>query len=101
MILEQVKYYKNNPHLLNTLAIDTADWAESLCAIELSEEKGKDGIEGFGYGKGYKYLAEKFGALLNLLEELIDVGINVAIAAHAQISKFDLPDETGSTFCKL
>ncbi|MHB8124676.1 MAG: ATP-binding protein [Desulfitobacteriaceae bacterium] len=96
MLLEQVRYFIKNPHKLNTFGLDTADWAEKLCAVELCAKSNKDGIEGFGYGKGYTYLSEEFGKLLNLLEELIEVGVNVVIAAHAFTRKFDQPDEMGS-----
>ena len=46
----------------NTLVIDTADWAERLCVDALCAAKGWKGIEDAGYGKGYVYLKEKFGA---------------------------------------
>ncbi|WP_088187570.1 ATP-binding protein [Desulfosporosinus sp. FKA] len=96
MLLEQVKYFKNNPKELSTLVIDTADWAEILCISELCSKSRKSGIEDFGYGKGYVYLAEEFGRLLNLLEEVIEVGVNVVFTAHAQMRKFEQPDEMGA-----
>ena len=49
---------------IKTLIIDTADWAERLCAESLCAAKGWKGIEDAGYGKGYVYLREKFGQLL-------------------------------------
>ncbi len=96
MLLEEVKYVKNNPDNCSTLAIDTADWAERLCAEEICAKSQKSGIEDFGYGKGYVYLEEEFGRLLNALEELVDIGINVVFTAHAQMRKFEQPDEMGS-----
>ena len=96
MLLEEVKYIKANPSVCNTLVIDTADWAERLCIEELCATAKKDGIEGFGYGKGYTYLAESFGRLLNLLDDLIDLGINIVMAAHATMRKFEQPDEMGA-----
>lgn len=96
MILEQVNYFKANPHLLGTLVIDTGDWAEQLCVTEICSKAQKKGIEDFGYGKGYTYLAEEFGRLLNSLEELVELGVNVVITAHAQMRKFEQPDEMGS-----
>jgi len=96
MLLEQVKYFKANPHAYNTLVIDTADWAEQLCITEICAKANKGGIEDFGYGKGYVYLAEEFGKLLNLLEELIELGMNVVMTAHAQMRKFEQPDEMGA-----
>lgn len=96
MFLEQVKYFKAHPQELSTLIIDTADWAEIICIEYLCARDKKDGLEGWGYGKGYIYLAEEFGRLLNLLTELIDIGINVVFTAHAQMRKFEQPDEMGA-----
>lgn len=96
MILEQVKYIKSNPYKCDTLVLDTADWAERLSKEEICAKSNKDSIEAFGYGKGYTYLSEDVGRLLNLLEELIELNINVVLVAHAQMRKFDLPDEMGS-----
>lgn len=79
-----------------TLVIDTADWAERMCARDLCMAKGWNGIEDAGWGKGYTYLAERFGILLNLLEDVIRAGINVVVTAHAKINKFEQPDEMGT-----
>ena len=78
-----------------TLVIDTIDWAENLCIEHICAKAGKCGIEDFGYGNGYVYEKEEFAKLLNRLEEVIDVGINVVLTAHAQLRKFSQPDEIG------
>lgn len=96
MLLDQVQYVKQNPTLFQTLAIDTADWAEQLCITSICAKHQKQGIEDFGYGKGYIYLAEEFGRLLNKLEELVEMGINVVVTAHAKMRKFEQPDEMGA-----
>lgn len=96
MLLEEIKYVKNNPNICKTLIIDTADWAEQLCTTELCAKSKKNGIEDFGYGKGYVYLAEEFGRLLNALEELIELGINIVFTAHTQMRKFEEPHEMGA-----
>ncbi|MEG1106834.1 MAG: ATP-binding protein [Eubacterium sp.] len=96
MLLEQVKQVKQTPGICQTLVIDTADWAEQLCVVEVCTKAQKTGIEDFGFGKGYVYLAENFGKLLNLLEEIIQIGIHVVVTAHAQMRRFDQPDEMGS-----
>jgi hypothetical protein len=96
MLIEEVKYIKNNPIVCDTLIIDTVDWAEQLCMAELCAKSNKTGIEDFGYGKGYTYLAEEFGRLLNALNELIEYGVNVCLVAHAQMRKFEQPDEMGA-----
>lgn len=96
MLLEQVKYFRDNPGICKTLVLDTADWAERLCVEHICSKSQKSGIEDFGYGKGYTYLEEEFGQLLNLLEEVIERGINVVVTAHAQMRKFEQPDELGA-----
>ena len=96
MLVEQVKYFKANPTACDTLIIDTVDWAEQLCMADICAKAQKKGIEDFGYGKGYVYLAEEFGRLLNLLEDLIELGINIVLVAHAQMRKFEQPDEMGA-----
>jgi GTPase SAR1 family protein len=96
MLLNQVEYIKKNAETCQTLIIDTADWAEQLCSEHICANAKKDGIEEFGYGKGYVYLAEEFARLLHSLNELIELGINIVITAHAQMRKFEQPDEMGS-----
>lgn len=96
MLLEEVAYIKQNPTLCKTLVIDTIDWAEQLCVESVCAKYKKSGIEDFGYGNGYVYTKEELGRLLNSLQELIDAGINIVLTAHAQMRKFEQPDELGS-----
>jgi len=96
MLLEQVKYYQNHPSEYDTLVVDTMDWAEKLCIEHVCSTRNKKGIEDFGYGNGYTYHAEEFGRLLNQLDEIINVGMHVVLTAHAQLVKFEQPDEFGS-----
>lgn len=96
MLKQQVQYVIDYPDVCRTLVIDTADWAEHMEIKELCSQKGVDGLEGFGWGKGYTYAQEEFGKLLNLLTEVINKGINVVITAHAQLKKVELPEEMGA-----
>ena len=95
MLLLQVEYVKQNKGICKTLIIDTADWAEMLCKEHVCAKLNVKGIEDPGYGKGYVYLEEEFGRLLNKLEEVIEVGINVVVTAHAEIKKIEQPEEIG------
>lgn len=79
-----------------TLIIDTFDWAEILEVQDLCAKHHVNGIEDFGYGKGYVYSAEEIGRFLKKLERLIESGINVVLTAHATIRKFEQPDELGA-----
>jgi len=96
MLKESVRYVVQNPDCCKTLVIDTADWAEKLAIQSVLDEHGKNGIEDFGYGNGYRYVYERFGQLLNLLNDVIEKGINVVITAHAILKKFEQPDELGA-----
>ena len=79
-----------------TIVIDTIDWAEKLCIASICDASQKKGIEDFGYGKGYVYEREEFGKFLDLLQDTVDSGVNVVLTAHAQIRKFEQPDELGA-----
>lgn len=99
MLLDEVKDVAYEPGGYGTLVIDTADWAEKLCIEHVISTAGNGkitGIEDFGYGKGYTYVKEEFGRLLNLLGDVIDAGINVVVTAHAAMRKFEQPDELGA-----
>lgn len=95
-LLDQVSCVWADPGLCETLVIDTADWAEQLCITEFCANKKLTGIEEMGYGKGYVYIAEDFGRLLNTLSEITERGIHVVLTAHAQMRKFEQPDEMGA-----
>ncbi len=95
MIMEQVRYIMNNK-ICRTLIIDTADWAEMLCVNHICDKNQKDSVESFGYGKGYVYLQEEYGRLLNLLEDVTKQGIHAVLTAHAKMRKFEQPDELGA-----
>lgn len=95
MILDEVTYIRDHPDC-KTLVIDTADRAQQYAIDSILKEKQISGIEDIGYGKGYVYVFEKFGKLLNLLDEVVDRGIHVVITAHATMRKFEQPDELGA-----
>lgn len=96
MLMEQVEYIRTHPDICRTLAVDTIDWAEQMCVKHICDLYQKRGIEDFGYGNGYVYVKEEFGRFLNKLSEVVNVGINVVLTAHAQMRKFEQPDEMGS-----
>lgn len=96
MLMDEVREVRAGNVPCSTLIIDTADAAEELCTRAVCAEKGWDGIEYKDYGKGYVYLADKFGKLLDLLGEVVDGGRNVVIVSHAMARKFERPDETGA-----
>ncbi len=96
MILDEVQYVIDHPECCKTLVIDTADWAEKRCSEHVCAMNKMPSIESFGYGKGYTYLKEEFGRLLNKLTLVTSKGINVVLTAHAMMRKFEQPDEMGA-----
>lgn len=94
-LLATVREAANVPEI-GTLVIDTADAAEAICVSHLLKKHNRSGIEDFGYGKGYTYLAEEFSKLLAALNEVAAAEKNVLVVAHATIRKFEQPDELGA-----
>ena len=80
-----------------TIILDTVDWAELKCAEYICAKFKKNGIEEFGYGKGYTYLEEEFRKLIKLCDNLIQAGKNVVFLAHQTLRKIEPADE-GTAF---
>lgn len=96
MLLDEVAEIRKGNIPCTTLVLDTADWAEALCIQSICAKAKVDGLEGFGYGKGYVYAKEAFAKLLDELEEVVAGGRNVVVLAHAMIAKFEQPDAVGN-----
>lgn len=96
MLTSMLEELSRDDHGYKTLVLDTADWAERLCAQAVCAKNGKTGIEDFGYGKGYTYVYEEMARVLNALTTIWEHGMNVVITAHAAIRKFEQPDEMGA-----
>lgn len=96
MLLDEVGEVRRGSIPCTTLVLDTADWAEALCIQSVCAKAKVDGLEGFGYGKGYVYVKEAFAKLLDELEEVLSTGRNVVVLAHATIAKFEQPDAVGN-----
>ena len=72
MLLDEVAEVRKGNVPCSTLVIDTADWAERLCIQAVCARAKVNGIEDFGYGKGYTYVKEEFSKLLDALEEVLN-----------------------------
>jgi len=95
MLMQEIGWVKINKPC-KTLVLDTADWAEKLCADFVCDSNHWKSISSPGYGTGYRVLWEEYGKMLNALTDVIEAGINVVITAHAAMRKFEQPDEQGS-----
>ena len=96
-LMAVLREIKADPSVCKTLIIDTADRADAMCSEYVCAKHNVSGIESFGYGKGYTYLAETFTQLLKALDDLVDTcGINIIITAHGKLRKQELPEESGA-----
>ncbi len=83
-------------HQYATAVIDTADWLERLIWADACRKHGKDGIEDFGYGKGYVAVLDWWRDVLTACDYLRDErGMAIVILAHARIEKFQDPESDG------
>lgn len=79
-----------------TVVLDTADKLEQLISRHVCLKYEIRSIEDAGYGKGYTYLAEAWIELMKVCDKVIDSGKNIVFVAHAQMRKFEQPDEMGA-----
>ena len=79
-----------------TVVLDTADKLEQLISRHVCLKYEIGSIEDAGYGKGYTYLAEAWIELMKVCDNVIDSGKNIVFVAHAQMRKFEQPDEMGA-----
>ena len=88
---------RTEEHGYQTAIIDTFDRLELMINDKVCQEQNVAGIEAIGYGKGYTYVAEKVNKLLGALDALrMAKGMNIVIVCHAQMRKFEQPDEMGA-----
>ncbi len=95
-VTNAVQALTKDHHGFKTLVIDTIDWLEKLGVEYLCSTHNKDGLEGFGYGKGHVYVKELFDRLLNDLDNLVNSGMHVVILAHSIARKHEDPGRAGS-----
>ena len=95
-LLNTIEEVARDTSCCSTLVIDTADWAEQMAIKHICEKYKQTGLESFGFGKGYTYLAEEFARMLRACENVLASGRNVVIVAHARVRKQELPEEMGA-----
>lgn len=95
-ILACVDYVIAHPDTCKTLVLDTADKAERMCIQHLLKQYDKPDIDAWGFGRGYKILADEFAKLVSKFDQVIAKGVNIVVVAHAAMRKFEQPDELGA-----
>lgn len=83
----------SEPHEFQTIVIDSLDWLERLIWAHVCRTRNKEGIEDFGYGKGYTFALDPWKEVLDGLGALrSERGMTVILIAHAKIERFENPE---------
>ena len=94
-LVEQAEYVRTH-RVCKTYVVDSIDWAERMCMDAICKDAGKKSIEDFGYGKGYTVLLEWVQKYLDILQQIVDNGVNVVLTAHSQVKKIERPDDVNA-----
>jgi hypothetical protein len=81
-----------DPQGFATVVIDSIDWAERHILEAMLRKDNKKSIEDYGFGKGYTKLAEQFGTLLGLCDQLVGKGVHVVLVGHSTVKRTTPPD---------
>lgn len=96
-VIDYIGLLYSSPHDRKTVAIDSADWLEALIWKRVAEDNKVGSIEEIGYGKGYIFALSHWRMILDGLNALRDQrGMAVILIAHAQIKRFEAPDQKAS-----
>lgn len=96
MLVAEADSVSRNPSEVGTLVIDTMDAAEELCVAHVLDKHNKSSMEDWAYQAGWRYVYEEMRRLFAKLDACVAAGVNVLLVAHAQIVKFEQPDEMGA-----
>ena len=95
-VINQIQYVISHPKEIGTLVIDTVDWLEKLIFNAVCVENKWKSIEDPGYGKGYVAAKQKMQQILEMLDQVIALGVHVVMVCHSMVRKFEQPDEMSS-----
>lgn len=83
----------SDDHGYRWLAIDTADWLESLIWREVCAKKHVKNLEEIPYGKGYLYAIDLWRQVLEGMDALrSEKGMGIILLAHSKIDAFRNPE---------
>lgn len=94
-ILLALRALETEEHQFRTVVIDTLDATEALLHAHICYRDGKQGIEDYGFGKGYVAALDEWRILVAQFERLRKRGMNVITLAHAAIKAFKDPSSDG------
>lgn len=93
-VLDRFEQLCKDKHDYRTVAVDSLDGLQDLIFKEVCNDKGVENIEDIGYAKGYTFALDYWKQVLDCLDFLRDEkGMNTILIAHAQIVKFEDPEQ--------
>jgi hypothetical protein len=93
-VLTRFEQLCKDKHEYRTVAVDSLDGLQDLIFQEVCKDKGVENIEDIGYAKGYTFALDYWKQVLDCLDYLRDErGMNAVLIAHAQIVKFEDPEQ--------
>ena len=101
MLMDEVRAVRDGEVPCQTLVVDTADAAESLCKAQVLATNKWPSIETPGYGKGFNSVVEEYAKLLDLLSEVAERGTNAVLLGHSIVANVTRPDESAYTTFNL
>jgi len=91
--IECLSVLHSEEHDFNTVVIDSLDFCEPLLQSYAARSRGKDGIEDFGFGKGYTFAVDDAMVMLRWLDALRDNrNMAIILICHAESKRFESPD---------
>jgi hypothetical protein len=94
-ILSALRVLENEEHGFKSVVIDTLDATEALIHAHICFRDAKQGIEDYGFGKGYVAALDEWRLLVAQFERLRKRGMNVITLAHAAVKTFKDPASDG------
>lgn len=85
--MEVLSFQKRGELEYNTIVIDSIERCETMLAEYICRANSKDGIEDFGYGKGWNILKEHFSKFLGGLDALSEAGLDLVIVGHSEVKR--------------
>lgn len=91
-VLGRMRSLYSEKHDFETFILDGLTGVRPFVYKKVCEEKGKEHIEDFGYGKGYEYALVYWQKLMDGLEALRDKGMTIVLICHDQVKSHNNPE---------
>ena len=92
-VMEYLRWLSSADHGYKVVAIDTADWLETIIHKEVATAAKKDSIADIGYGAGYKQALAYWDRIVFALDWLrSEKEMGIILLAHTETKRFEDPE---------